>query len=163
MRIKGKRTLTVLDNLDKQIIQELQIDGRQSNIKIGKKISTSEGTIRNRSRQLLKKEFIKIVAALNLPQLGFDLSVIIGLEVAIENLPEVEKTVARSPYIVFLANSTGNYNLMGLALFRGLKELDNFMKGMIHKLPGIKKAETFIMWSVIKNSWVSDPNLTDVL
>lgn len=163
MRIKGKRTLTLFDELDKQIIRELQIDGRQSNITIGKKITTSEGTIRNRSRQLLKKEFVKIMATLNLQNLGFDLSCIIGLEVDIEHLPEVEKIIARSPYILFLANSTGAYDLMGLALFRGLKELDKFMKGTIYKLPGIKKTETFIMWSVIKNSWINDPNLIEII
>ena len=84
-RFQKKKPL-VLDELDQKIIQELQTDARQSFLSLGKKLDSSEGTIRNRVSSQLKKEVISLKAVLNPIKLGFNFSCIVGFEIAIDQL-----------------------------------------------------------------------------
>ena len=54
-----------LDQLDCQMIELLQKDGRISNTEIAKKIGMSEATVRTRLNRLIQEEFIQIVAVSN--------------------------------------------------------------------------------------------------
>ena len=53
--------MTVLDDLDSQLINLLQNDGRASNIELARKMGVSEWTIRRRFRNLVKEEVISII------------------------------------------------------------------------------------------------------
>ena len=75
MKKYRKSKLHALDDLDQSIIQELQVDARQSYLSLGKKIGASEGTIRNRVKSALKGEVIKLKAVLNPSKIGFDFTV----------------------------------------------------------------------------------------
>ena len=60
-----------LDQLDCQMIELLQKDGRISNTDIAKQIGMSEATVRTRLNRLIQEEFIQIVAVSNPIKLGF--------------------------------------------------------------------------------------------
>jgi Lrp/AsnC family transcriptional regulator for asnA, asnC and gidA len=153
--MKKHRTikLPVLDEIDKSIIQELQIDARQSYLSLGKKIGASEGTIRNRVKLALKRDVIKLRAEINPAKIGFDFSCVIGLEIAIDKLHEAESVLSEIPNVYFLAASTGAFDLIAILIFSSTAEFDSFMRGKIAKLPGIKSTQTFVNMSLVKTPW----------
>ena len=163
MSRKTKRTAILLDELDKQIIRELQADTRRSNRQISRKLRTSEGTIRNRTRRLQKDNLIKLHASLILPSLGFNFSCFVGLNVDLNKLSSIEKELTKIPNVLFLANITGQLNLMLMATFRSMEEYRDFMRDVIFKTPGIITADTFFNWNIVKNSWVDGPDILDIL
>ena len=61
----------ILDQIDCQMIELLQKDGRISNTDIAKEIGLSEATVRTRLNRLIQEEFIQIVAVSNPIKLGF--------------------------------------------------------------------------------------------
>ena len=60
-----------MNELDKKIINLLQVDGRASNAKIAREVGVSEGTVRRRLRRLIKDNVIHVIAVPNLEQMGY--------------------------------------------------------------------------------------------
>ena len=58
-----------MDELDRKIIELLQIDGRASNARIAREVGVSEGTVRRRLRHLIQNDVIKVLAV---PNFGAD-------------------------------------------------------------------------------------------
>jgi Lrp/AsnC family transcriptional regulator, regulator for asnA, asnC and gidA len=163
MSVETKKKTILLDQLDKQIIRELQTDTRRSNRQISKKLGTSEGTIRNRTRRLQKDNLLKLHASLILPSLGFNFSCFIGLNIDLNMLLTIEKELTKIPNVLFVANITGQLNLMLMATFRSMEEYRDFMRDVIFKTPGIITADTFFNWNIVKNSWTDGSDILDIL
>ena len=62
-----------LDQLDLMIIKELQIDGRQTNTELARKLSVSRTTVRSKLQRLLDEHVISINAVANPPLLGYEI------------------------------------------------------------------------------------------
>ncbi len=158
-----KKKPSIIDDLDQKIIQELQSDGRQSFLSLGKKLDASEGTIRNRVSAQLKKEIIYLKAIINPLKLGFTFSCIVGFEIAIDQLGEAESKLTESPNVYFLVTCTGSYDLIAFLIFRDAAELDKFMRDKVARLPGIKRTQTFVNMNVAKSPWMEQINITKLL
>lgn len=62
-----------LDNIDRQLISMLQVDGRRSYTSIASELGVSEGAIRYRAQRLTKSGIIQIVAVTDPLRVGYDL------------------------------------------------------------------------------------------
>lgn len=163
MQKNKKNEAETLDRLGQQIIQELQLDARQSYIKISKKLHAAEGTIRNRVRHELKKGIIKLTAVVNPLKLGFDFSCVMGLEVAIDKLTDAETILAENPNVYFLSGCTGSFDIIAIVMFHNTDEYDSFIRNTVAKLPGIKRTQTFVNMRVIKSSWTHNLDVIKLL
>jgi Lrp/AsnC family transcriptional regulator for asnA, asnC and gidA len=163
MKKYRKTKLPTLDEIDDSIIQELQIDARQSYMGLGRKIGASEGTIRNRVKKLLKREIIKLKAVINPAKIGFDFGCVVGLEIAIEKLGEAGIELAGNPNVYYLVGCTGAFDLLAILMFRNTSEFDIFMRETIARLPGIKRTQTFVNMSLIKTPWVDNVDIKKLL
>jgi Lrp/AsnC family transcriptional regulator for asnA, asnC and gidA len=161
-RYQKKKPL-IIDDLDQKIIQELQVDGRQSFLSLGKKLDASEGTIRNRVSAQLKKEVISLKAVLNPLKFGFNFSCIVGFEIAIDQLTQAESMLTESPNVYFLVTCTGSYDLIAFLIFRDAAELDRFMRDKVARLPGIKRTQTFVNMNVAKSPWQNQIDISKLL
>ncbi|HSW58813.1 MAG TPA: Lrp/AsnC family transcriptional regulator [Dehalococcoidales bacterium] len=158
-----KKKPKIIDDLDQKIIQELQAEGRQSFLSLGKKLDASEGTIRNRVASLIKKDLITLKAVLNPAKLGFSFSCVVGFEIAIDRLGEAESRLTESPNVYFLVTCTGSYDLIAFLIFRDAAELDRFMREQVARLPGIKRTQTFVNMNVVKSPWVEQIDISRLL
>jgi Lrp/AsnC family transcriptional regulator, regulator for asnA, asnC and gidA len=158
-----KKKPSIIDDLDQKVIQELQVDGRQSFLSLGKKLDASEGTIRNRVSAQINKEVISIQAVLDPTKLGFNFSCIVGFEVAIDHLTEAESRLAASPNVFFLVTCTGSYDLIAFLIFRDAAELDKFMREKVARLPGIKRTQTFVNMNISRSPWSNQIDITKLL
>ena len=71
-----------MDDLDVNIINLLQLDGRASNAKIAREAGVSEGTIRRRLKKLIEDGYLSVIAIPNLDRLGFATTAMIGIQTA---------------------------------------------------------------------------------
>src|SRR6201981_2785431 len=71
--------LPVLEDISKQIIEQLQTDGRQSYAAIGKAVGLSEAAVRQRVQRLHETGVMQIVAVTHPLRLGFRRQAMIGL------------------------------------------------------------------------------------
>ena len=147
----------MIDNLDKTLIEELQINGRESYMNLAKKIGVVEGTIRKRIKHLLAEDIIKIVAVPNIRKLGYSLISIMGLQVKMEDLRKVANGLMNNEHICYLAFVTGRYDLVAIILTRSPEELSQFVEKEISAIPSISRTETFINLETIKG----EPGLFD--
>src|SRR5277367_6297800 len=69
----------VLDDLSKQIIEQLQQDGRRSYAAIGKAVGLSEAAVRQRVQRLIDVGAMQIVAVTDPMTLGFPRQTMVGV------------------------------------------------------------------------------------
>ena len=65
------RSSTQLDSVSKEIIAQLQQDGRRSYSAIGKVVGLSEAAVRQRVQRLIESGVMQIVAVTDPMELGF--------------------------------------------------------------------------------------------
>jgi len=155
----------MLDELDRRLISKLQSDGRQSNIKLASDLGISERTVRNRLNNLLKKGVIKITAMPNLELLGYDFIGIVGLQIQLASLNTITKTLMDQPNICYLANITGRYDLMFIAVAKSSREFAEFMERTVPNISGIIRTETFVNLHLYKGglSGLDTRNLINII
>src|SRR5690348_7298484 len=96
-----------LDELSKQIIEQLQDDGRRSYAGIGKAIGLSEAAVRQRVQRLIDTGVMQIVAVTDPMQLGFARQAQIGIRCTGDAVKLADKLAALSSvdYVVLTAGS----------------------------------------------------------
>ncbi|MCX6013146.1 MAG: Lrp/AsnC family transcriptional regulator [Chloroflexi bacterium] len=142
-----------VDDLDYQLIQILQKDGRESYVNIAKKLGVVEGTIRKRVKTLVNNKIIRIIALTNPQKLGYNVLSIMGLQVQMASLRTAASILADKPNVCYLAFVTGRYDLIAMVLTRSPQELSDFIEKEISSIPSVLRTETFVNLDVIKGAW----------
>lgn len=139
-----------VDELDRRLIMELAKDARQSSAELSSKLNVSATTVRRRIRLLQDRRVATFVAVADPIKLGYSLTAIVALEVDLNKIDEVAKSLATCENVRYVSLCTGNHDIFVGAWFRSSVELKQFVKDYIGDLPGIRKTETFIVLDVIK-------------
>jgi len=156
---KGAREVNIVDNLDRKIIEELQVNGREAYIDLARKLGVVEGTIRKRIKHLMARDIIKVVAVPNVRQLGYGLICVMGLQVKMEDLRKVADNLGKDQHVCYLAFVAGRFDLMAVIVTQSPEELAQFVEKEISAIPSILRTETFINLDIIKGA----PGLLDTI
>lgn len=157
------RHIKRFDRIDQAIFNELQADGRQSYREVARKIGVTEGTVRNRVRDLLKNNVMKMRAVIDPVKLGYQFVCVMGMEVRLADLEQVGEKLAQSPNVYYLAHATGRFDLITILLFHTAQELAGFVRENISKMPGITRTETFVNMNIVKSPWLNGFDLAELL
>lgn len=149
----------MIDDLDRKLIEELQVNGRETYMDLAKKLGVVEGTVRKRVKHLLAKDIIKIVAVPNVRKLGYSLVSVMGLQVKMEDLRKVAEKLAKSKHVCYLAFVAGRFDLVAIILSQSPEELSQFVEKEISAIPSILRTETSINLDIIKG----EPGLVDTI
>jgi len=128
-----------LDETDKEILKQLQTDGRKSYRQIAKELDLSVGTITNRIQKLQDKGIIKgFQLELDYKQLGYNIETVIELEAdgSIDNI--IEKYPEN---IITSHRKTGQYNTLLITRFKDTQELNQFLE-MLEEEKNVNKTYT---------------------
>ena len=150
------------DELDKELIQELQKDGRKGYVDLASKLNVTEGTVRRRIKHLLQRDIIKIVAVPDVRLLGFGFVCIMALQVSITDLRKVATNLAQNEHVCFLAFVTGRYDLIAIVVAKSPEEYRRFLESELYAIPGVLRTEAFVNLDVIKGS-ASLPDTTQLI
>ena len=146
----------ILDDLDLQILDILQNEGKVSNTEIAKRVNLSPPATHTRIKRLEKEGYIhRHVAMLNREKLGFDLLSFIFLSTNIhqaEKLEALEKELESMPEVLEWHWLSGEYDYLLKTASRDRRELEGFIR-KLNRL-GITRIQTSLALREIKYSTV---------
>jgi len=153
----------MLDDLDQRIIQELEHDGRHSNVSLAKGLGVPESTVRNRISKLLRRGLIKVAAKMDPLKFGYTYICIVGLQVKQSDSRQVAEKLAQSPNVYWVAIVTGRFDLIMILMLRTPQELSTFMNRDVFPNPSISRSETFVCIDICKSPWMDVVGLSELL
>ncbi|AWR99760.1 Lrp/AsnC family transcriptional regulator [Metallosphaera hakonensis] len=144
-----------LDTIDRRLLIELLRDSRVSLRRLSEEMNVSPATLHNRLTKLVQEGVIRgFTALVDYTKLGYSLSAIIMVKVSGKYLVEFEKEIANTDNIVAVYDVVGEYDVVLIAKFRSVEELDAFLKQL---LKNSKVERTYT--SIVLNSVKEDPRV----
>ncbi len=143
------RTSSV-DELDRAILEDLNVDARRSHRTIAHHLDVSPTTVSTRIARLEAGGIIRgYVPLLDDEQLGWDLWATIGIRISKGKLREVEERLARNPRAYAIYDLTGEFDALVIGRFRDRRDLDRFVKHALQD-PHIERTNTQVVLNRVK-------------
>lgn len=144
------RRASILDGLDRAILEELNVDARRSHREIAQRLKVSPTTVSSRIARLEEAGVIRgYIPVLDDEQLGWDLSAIIGIRISKGRLREVEERLARDPRAYAIYDVTGEHDALLIGRFRDRRDLDRFVKHALQD-PHVERSNTQVVLNRVK-------------
>ena len=140
-----------LDQVDRDILELLQKDGRSSASFIADKIKMSVPAVADRIKKLQESDVIKgFTTMLNHRKVGLDVSAFITvISESSSHYSDVVRETNNSPDIIQCFPTTGNGSHVLLALVENTHSLEKLLR-KIQSWPGVMRTETQIILSSYK-------------
>ncbi len=144
------------DELDRAILEELQVNGRISNADLARKVHLSQPAIHNRLKKLEKRGIIQeVVAVLNRQSIGYDL---LGfIHVSLENhLPDkvhaFQQAICEMSEVLECHHLTGDYDVLLKVVALDQQDFEHLVYQKIMTLPGVQRIQTNMVVREVKNT-----------
>ncbi|MFV2085346.1 Lrp/AsnC family transcriptional regulator [Micromonospora sp. LOL_021] len=141
----------VLDDVAKQIIEQLQEDGRRPYATIGKAVGLSEAAVRQRVQRLLDAGVMQIVAVTDPLQLGFPRQAMIGLRTA-GDLETVADRLAELDEVDYVVITAGSFDLLTEVVCRNDDHLLEILQ-RLRSVEGVVSTEAFVYLKLRKQTY----------
>jgi DNA-binding Lrp family transcriptional regulator len=133
-----------LSELDRELIRQLQLDGRQSFAAISRELSVPEKTIRRRVNELLESRVIQITTVADPGVLGYTVAALVGLHVdGRRGMRPLVESIVELPSVDYAVITTGRYDALVEVLCRDTTELLTVIDESFIRAPGVRSAEVF--------------------
>lgn len=140
-----------LDETDKQIIVELQRDGRMPYTKLSQVVGLSEPAVRQRVNRLRERGIMQIVAVTNPIRGGSRLTALIGVSCD-GATTEVAGRLAELEESIYVVASAGSFDVLAEVVCTDPGELLEVVN-RIRALEGVRSTETFVYLDFFKHSF----------
>jgi Lrp/AsnC family transcriptional regulator, regulator for asnA, asnC and gidA len=141
----------VLDQVSKQIIEQLQQDGRRSYAAIGKAVGLSEAAVRQRVQRLIETGAMQIVAVTDPMTLGFLRQTMIGIRCGGE-LERVAGHLSGMEEIDYVVITAGSFDLLVEVVCENDDQLLDILS-RIRAIPSVTATETFVYLKLCKQTY----------
>ena len=144
------RRSSILDDLDRALLVELNIDARKSHRELAQRLKVSPTTVSGRIERLEAQGIIRgYIPLLDDEQLGWDLWAVIGIWISKGRLREVEERLARDPHAYAIYDVTGDTDALLIGRFRDRRDLDRFVKHVLQD-PQVERTNTQVVLNRVK-------------
>ncbi len=140
-----------LDRLSKQIIEQLQEDGRRSYAAIGKAVGLSEAAVRQRVQRLIDAGVMQIVAVTDPLMLGFSRQTMIGIKCG-GDLEQVADQLAAMAEIDYVVITSGSFDLLVEVVCEDDSHLLDILR-QVRGVPSVTSTETFVYLKLRKQTY----------
>jgi Lrp/AsnC family transcriptional regulator for asnA, asnC and gidA len=147
----GPAATIVLDDISKRIIEQLQVDGRQSYAAIGKAVGLSEAAVRQRVQRLQEAGVMQIVAVTDPLTLGFRRQAMIGLK-SDGDLEKVADDLASMEEIDYVVITAGSFDLLLEVVCEDDDHLLEIL-GRVREVPSVTSTETLVYLKLRKQTY----------
>ncbi len=144
-------TRVILDELSKQIIEQLQQDGRRSYAAIGKAVGLSEAAVRQRVQRLNDASVMQIVAVTDPMTLGFLRQAMVGIRCS-GDLQRVADELAGMEEIDYVVITAGSFDLLIELVCEDDERLLEIL-GRVRAIPSVTTTETFVYLKLCKQTY----------
>lgn len=145
-----------LDELDYELLDYLQNDGRLTNVALSERVALSAPGVLKRIRKLENESVIdKYVAIINRETVGYDMLCFVQVTLqrhepdAVSDFPT---SIMNMPEIMECYFLTGEYDYLLKIIVRNRKHLEQFLVEKLTPIPGMDKIRTSLVLSEIKST-----------
>lgn len=142
----------VLDDVDRALIRELQIDGRKSYARLAPEVGLSQAAVRQRVQRLIDSGVMQVVAVTDPLALGFSVMVMIGVAVD-GDVRTVAKAAADRAEIDYVVLTSGRFDLILEAVCPDADDLLGLLNDVVRAIPGVRHAEALIYLDITKQTY----------
>jgi Lrp/AsnC family transcriptional regulator, regulator for asnA, asnC and gidA len=141
----------VPDDISKQIIEQLQEDGRRSYAAIGKAVGLSEAAVRQRVQRLHDSGVMQIVAVTDPLTLGFHRQAMIAIKTD-GDLEKVADQLAEMDEIDYVVISAGSFDVLAEVVCEDDDHLLEILS-RVRAIPSVTSTETFVYLKLRKQTY----------
>ena len=141
-----------IDELDRLIIAELQVDGRVPFTEIARRLSTAEGTVRHRVGRLQRRGALQVVGVIAPLQLGMR-RVLIGIRVRGHAVADVEQALQELDEVDYVAVTTGAYDVVIMAACADEDHVARLVTETLRSIPGVDALDVVTMLRETKDAY----------
>tara|TARA_R110002049_G_scaffold48085_6_gene138817 strand:+ start:1602 stop:2060 length:459 start_codon:yes stop_codon:yes gene_type:complete len=147
-----------MDTKDRQIIRELQKNGRLTNLELAERVNLSPSPCLRRLRNLESTGVIQGYAAL-VDQKAYGVPLTVFVSVALEKhsraaVRSFEEKIAEIDAILDCFLTTGDADYMLRVVVADLEVYERFVRTELHALPGIRSIDSRFAYGVVKSTHV---------
>lgn len=133
-----------IDEIDLAILQELEVDGRQTISSLALTLATSRAVIRTRLTHLINQQIVRIVAFTHPALLGYRNQAMIGIKTSPNQVENVLDKLTELDGVFWVARVAGRYDVMIWTMFFRPTELSRFLCDYLGSIPGIVSVDTMV-------------------
>ena len=152
----GRRALpsrvTALDDVSKQLVEELQRDGRRSYAALAETVGLSEAAVRQRVRRLLDDNVMQIVAVTDPHTVGFTRQALVGIR-ADGDLRDIADKLAGLPELEYVVVCAGSFDILVELVCEDDEHLLRVLDDSVRSIEGVREAETFVYLRLVKQTY----------
>lgn len=145
-----------IDEIDKKILDELQENGRITNLHLSNLIGLSPAPTLERVRKLEKSKILKSYhAELDASKLGYDLNVTIQVTLMrqIENaMQKFSSAIMQIDEVIECVQVTGDYDYLLRVIVKDVRGLDVLINEKLSRIEVIGQLKSNVILSTIKSS-----------
>ncbi len=158
-RARRRQAHEPLDEINKGIITELQLDGRKSYTAIAERVGLSEAAVRQRVQRLTDDGVIQVVAVTDPMRLGFRRVAMIAMRTEGDATVLAEQ-LSKVPEVSYVVLAGGTYDLLAEVVCEDDDHLIDVVNKTIRQFPGVRETDTFMYLRLFKESytWGVPPN-----
>jgi Lrp/AsnC family transcriptional regulator for asnA, asnC and gidA len=145
-------TGSTVDDVGKQLIEELQRDGRRSYAALAKTVGLSEAAVRQRVQRMVDSGVMQVVAVTDPLQVGFRRQAMIGVRVE-GDLVKVADQLAEIDEVDYVVVTAGSFDILLELVCEDDDHLLRVLSERIRALPGVRDTETFVYLKLAKQTY----------
>jgi len=146
----------MLDELDREILEIVQLEGRISNAELARRINLSPPATHARLRRLEDDGLIRQYAAqLDRERMGYDMLCFIHISLQLhqpEQLESVRNAMRDLPEVLECHHVTGEYDYLLKVAIRNRKDLERFVVERLTPIPGVARIHTSLVLTEVKST-----------
>jgi Lrp/AsnC family transcriptional regulator, regulator for asnA, asnC and gidA len=127
----------VLDDTDREILQELQADGRRAFRDIARQLGVSEATIRTRVKRLRDNRVLQILGYVDPVAFGYGIMVVLLIKVTPDAHTSAIQTFTSWPDTTWVSTTVGRSNIYVQMLCRDSKSLYDLLTARLGDIDGV--------------------------
>ena len=141
-----------IDDVGKQLIEELQQDGRRSYAALAKTVGLSEAAVRQRVQRLIENGVMQVVAVTDPLTLGFGLQAMVGVR-AEGDLVRVADELGKIDEVDYVVITAGSFDILLELVCEDDDHLLRVLSEQVRVLPGVRDTETFVYLKLTKQTY----------
>lgn len=141
-----------IDEVDREIIRNLQQEGRMPYSKLGPAVGLSQAAVRQRVQRLLDGGVIQVVAVADPTTLGLAVQALIGIQ-AEGNVKPIADSLSAIHEVEYVVTTAGRFDLLAEIVCTDLHSLYDLVNDQIRTIEGIRSTEIFTYLAVNKQTY----------
>ena len=151
-----------LDELDYQIIQLLQEDGRLSFLEIGNRLGVSPNTVRSRYNTLKEAGAVSVIAIPDAAYMDLGFHAVLGLKLAPGQSEAVAAILATRDEIGWIGLVATGYDILCELSLKDSMAFGRYREQLLKDIPQCTGIDAFLLWNVPKFHYGQSPHVVQI-